>query len=164
MANTKAHTSTSSWTSLLMAVVVGSAAVLVPLLFEPTAVSATAVTPTAYVANQGNDSVTPIDLATGTAGTAISGGGTGDPLGIAITPNGQTAYLANDVANSVTPIDLVNGVAGKAITGGSNESVRHRHYAQRPGGLRHQPIRQLGDPDRPRDGHRRHGYLRRIDR
>jgi RHS repeat-associated protein len=45
----------------------------------------------AYVANYGSNSVTPITLSTGTAGTAITVGS--EPDAIAITPNGATAYV-----------------------------------------------------------------------
>ena len=48
---------------------------------------------TAYVANQGSDTVTPIDTATNTALKAIKVGP--DPRSIAIPPNGKTAYVAN---------------------------------------------------------------------
>ena len=64
-----------------------------------------AITPngqTAYVANDGSNTVTPITISTNTAGSAITVGS--DPWGIAITPNGQTAYVANDNSNTVTPI------------------------------------------------------------
>src|ERR1019366_8813471 len=57
---------------------------------------------TAYVANQGSDTVTPIRTATNTALKAINVGD--DPQSIAITPNGKTAYVANYVSGTVTPI------------------------------------------------------------
>ena len=46
-----------------------------------------------YVVNRGSSTVTPINAATGTAGTAISVGR--DPVAIAITPNHKTAYVGN---------------------------------------------------------------------
>src|ERR1039457_6099350 len=55
-----------------------------------------AVTPigkTAYVTNTLLDTVTPIQVATNTAGKAINVGE--DPQVIAITPNGKTAYVVN---------------------------------------------------------------------
>ena len=61
--------------------------------------------------------MTPIDLATNTAGTPITGGGLDQPQSIAITPNGQTAYVGNNVGSSVTPIDLTTN-GGDTITGG----------------------------------------------
>jgi YVTN family beta-propeller protein len=57
---------------------------------------AIAITPngrTAYVANCDDDTVTPINLATGTPRPAIKVGI--NPDAIAITPNGRTAYVAN---------------------------------------------------------------------
>ena len=58
---------------------------------------AIAITPngaTAYVANSSRNTVTPIDMATNTAGTPISVGT--DPEAVAITPNGTTAYVVNN--------------------------------------------------------------------
>jgi len=79
-----------------------------------------AITPngqTAYVTNANGNSVTPINLATNTAGTAITGG-MSDPYAIAITPNSQSAYVINVSGSSVTPINLATNTAGTAITGG----------------------------------------------
>ena len=73
---------------------------------------------TAYVTNSGSDSVTPIDLATGTAGTPILVGD--NPAGVAITPDGATAYVTNRGSDNVTPIDLATGTAGTPITVGDN--------------------------------------------
>src|ERR1022692_3879330 len=72
---------------------------------------------TAYVANAGSDTVTPI-LATGAAGQPIKVGI--GPRAIAITPNGKTAYVANccfDVTagDTVTPISTATGKAGQPI-------------------------------------------------
>ncbi len=73
---------------------------------------------TAYVTNSGSDSVTPIDLATGTAGTPILVGD--NPAGVAITPDGATAYVTNRGSDNVTPIDLATGTAGTPILVGDN--------------------------------------------
>src|SRR5471030_1108809 len=59
-------------------------------------------TPIAYVANSVDNTVTPIDTATNTAGTPIPVGQ--DPLGIAVTPNGATVYVTNRLSSTVTPI------------------------------------------------------------
>jgi YVTN family beta-propeller protein len=59
---------------------------------------------TAYVTNAGNDTVTPINLATHTPGAPIPVGK--QPFGIAITPNGKFAYVTNFGGGTVTPIDL----------------------------------------------------------
>lgn len=66
----------------------------------------------AYVSNRLSDTVTPIDVATGTAGTPIS---ISTPRGIAITPDGSTAFVANQSSNTVTPLDLETGVPGSPI-------------------------------------------------
>lgn len=68
---------------------------------------------TAYVVNYLDDTVTPIDLATGTPGATIPVGH--GPTAIAITPDASKAYVANGSANSVTPIDLATNTAGPAI-------------------------------------------------
>jgi YVTN family beta-propeller protein len=72
---------------------------------------------TAYVANSGPGSVTPINTATNTAGTAIAVGSA--PVAVAITPDGKTAYVANLNSDSVTPIATATNTAGTAITVGS---------------------------------------------
>jgi YVTN family beta-propeller protein len=79
-----------------------------------------AITPdgkTAYVANYGSGSVTPINTATNTAGAAITVGVR--PTSIAITPDGKTAYVANSWSGTVTPIAVATNTAGTAITVGS---------------------------------------------
>ena len=48
---------------------------------------------TAYVVNSQSNTVTPIQVATNTAGKAIKVGVS--PFAIAITPNGKTAYVDN---------------------------------------------------------------------
>ena len=86
-----------------------------------TPAGASTIQPTAYVTNNDGNSVTPIELATNTAGTAISLGGNA-PSKIAITPDGQTAYTITN-NNSVTPINLATGAAGTTITGGMDFAV-----------------------------------------
>ena len=73
---------------------------------------------TAYIVNNGSDTVTPIR----TAGKAIKVGS--EPDAIAITPNGKTAYVANGgdamrTSDTVTPIRTATGKAGKAINVGT---------------------------------------------
>jgi len=72
---------------------------------------------TAYVASAGTGTVTPIDVATGRAGTPIPVGNGADA--VAITPDGKTAFVANYGANgsghTVTPIDVATGRAGSPI-------------------------------------------------
>ena len=80
-------------------------------------VALAAASHTAYVANFASKSVTPIDTATNTAGTAITVGI--EPAGVAITPDGMTAYVPNFGSNTVTPIDTATNMAGTAITVGA---------------------------------------------
>ena len=81
---------------------------------------------TAYVATGGNfgspnDTITPIDTATNTAGAPVTVGST--PVRIAITPSGATAYVVNQGSNSVTPVTTATGVAGAPIPVGSSPSA-----------------------------------------
>jgi YVTN family beta-propeller protein len=62
--------------------------------------------------------VTPIDVATNTAGTPIPAGK--DPFPIAITPDGSTAYVANFSDGTVTPIDVATNTAGTPIPAGGD--------------------------------------------
>jgi DNA-binding beta-propeller fold protein YncE len=80
-------------------------------------------TGTAYVIDSGGGTVTPIDLATSTAGKPIDV--SGEPVAMAVAPDGKTAYVASGATNSgpeptsaqtVTPIDLTTNTAGKPIT------------------------------------------------
>jgi YVTN family beta-propeller protein len=80
-------------------------------------------TGTAYVINSGGGTVTPIDLATNTAGKPIDV--PGEPVAMAVAPDGKTVYVAGGAANSgpeptsaqtVTPIDLTTNTPGKPIT------------------------------------------------
>ena len=73
---------------------------------------------TAYVANYGSSTVTPISIRTNTVGPAIPVGS--GPFAIAITPDGRTAYVVNDGdPGTVTPISIRTNTAGPAIpTGG----------------------------------------------
>ena len=79
-------------------------------------------TGTAYVITSGAGTVTPIDLASNTAGKPIDV--LGEPVAMAVTPDGRTAYVASGATNSgrgatsdqtVTPIDLTTDTAGKPI-------------------------------------------------
>ena len=69
---------------------------------DPAAVAVTPDGATAYVVNQTDGTVTPIDTATSTAGTPVAVGS--GPAAIAITPDGATAYVANAADDTVTPI------------------------------------------------------------
>jgi YVTN family beta-propeller protein len=74
--------------------------------------------PTAYVANFGDGTVTPIDLLTGMAGAPIKVGANADA--VAVTPDGATAYVANWGDGTVTPIATATGTAGAPIKVGRN--------------------------------------------
>ena len=73
---------------------------------------------TAYVANNGAGTVTPIRTATNTPGPPITVGRF--PRVIAITPDGRTAYVANQDSGAVTPICTATNTPGKPITVGSD--------------------------------------------
>ena len=87
--------------------------------------SGIAITPdgrTAYVSSASDDTVTPITLATGAAGTPIHVGSVA--AGIAITPDGTEALVVDEGDGTVTPIDLQNGHALTPIHVGTNpESI-----------------------------------------
>jgi hyaluronoglucosaminidase len=86
------------------------------------AVAASRMTParprTAYVANYGSGTVTPIRTATGTAGDPITVG-TG-PGAAAITPNGKIAFVTNLGSGTVTPIRTATGTASDPIPVGTS--------------------------------------------
>jgi YVTN family beta-propeller protein len=67
----------------------------------------------AYVTDPFAETVTPIDLVAGTAGTPIPV--PGEALGIAITPDGKTAYVSIRDKEEVVPIDLASGAVGASI-------------------------------------------------
>ena len=75
---------------------------------------------TAYVANGGSDTVTPIATTTNTAGPPITTGP--GPSAVAITPDGKTAYVVNGNSGSptVTPIATATNTAGRPIPVGSD--------------------------------------------
>jgi hypothetical protein len=59
--------------------------------------------PTAWVANYGSATVTPVNLASRKAGKAIPVGT--DPAAVVVTPDGRTVYVANEGSTTVTSID-----------------------------------------------------------
>jgi YVTN family beta-propeller protein len=83
---------------------------------------------TAYVLNE--DSVTPIDLATGVPGKTVNPAPGFIPSAIAFTPDGQTAYVTtifatdstveSDMPGFMTPIRIATGTLGKPIQPGNN--------------------------------------------
>ena len=70
----------------------------IPVGSDPFGIAITPDGKTAYVTNDGSDTVTPIDTATNTPGTPIPVGSI--PDGIAITPDGKTAYVTNAAART----------------------------------------------------------------
>jgi hyaluronoglucosaminidase len=113
-------------TSHLGAVTAGAA--ILALGLAGAAIPATAGVPspacrahamTAYVAS--DHAVTPVHVATNTAGRAISMDTY--PVALAVTPDGKTLYAASDTA--VTPVSTATGTVGKAITlsGGSTQVI-----------------------------------------
>jgi YVTN family beta-propeller protein len=76
---------------------------------------------TAYVANDGASTVTPINTATNTPGTPITVGE--NPSGIAITPDGRTAYVGSYGSPDVTPIDIATNAVEPGITIGDLPEV-----------------------------------------
>ena len=84
---------------------------------SPDAIAITPDGSTAYVTNNGDGTVTPINTSTDTAGTPITVGTW--PDAVAITPDGSTAYVANNGDDTVTPIDTATDTAGTPIAVGS---------------------------------------------
>jgi YVTN family beta-propeller protein len=70
-----------------------------------------------YAADFGAGGITPIDPATGKAGTFIPTAAGAYQL--AFTPDGTTAWVVNTGANSVSPVDVATGTAGTAVTVGN---------------------------------------------
>jgi YVTN family beta-propeller protein len=75
-------------------------------------------TPTAFVVNNGDNTVTPISLASYTAGTPIAAGNGADA--IAVAPGGARAYVVDLGSSSVTPINTENDTAGPQIAVGAD--------------------------------------------
>ena len=74
--------------------------------------------PTAWIANYGSATVTPVNLATRKAGRAVNVGA--DPDAVVVTPNGHTVYVANGGSGTVTPITAATGRAGPPIHVGAD--------------------------------------------
>lgn len=100
-----------------LAMTLGVLGLAAPLYASP-AVAAPAGSWTAYVVNTTNNTVTPFDTSTNTAGTPIAVGNM--PEGIAITPNGSTAYVTNYADGTVTPINTATNTAGPPIAVGTH--------------------------------------------
>ena len=80
-----------------------------------------------YVTNQGDNTVTSVDLTTGAAGTPF-GVGSG-PAAVALTPDGSTLLVANSGDNTVTPVSIGSGSSGLTYTPGTPIPVGPRPEA-----------------------------------
>jgi YVTN family beta-propeller protein len=76
---------------------------------------------TAYVANDGDSTVTPINTATNMPGTPIIV--KGNPVGVAITPDGKTAYIGSYGSVDVTPIDTATNTVEPGIPVGNHPEM-----------------------------------------
>jgi len=76
--------------------------------------SASAAEATAYVANYGSSTLTPIPTATNLPGSPFSAGD--GPAAIAITPDGKTAYVADALGGAVKAINLLAHAVTHTIT------------------------------------------------
>ncbi|MGW0582773.1 beta-N-acetylglucosaminidase domain-containing protein [Streptomyces sp. NPDC002920] len=77
---------------------------------------------TAYAANQGANSVSVIDVASGTVTGTVAVGRV--PAGLALTPDGGTLWVANYTDGTVQPIDTGTLTAGTAVpVGGGPENM-----------------------------------------
>ena len=101
------------------------------IAWYPTAIAITPNGNTAFVADSGDslypgpgavNTVTPVNLVTGRAGSAITVGD--NPDGIAITPDGTTAYVTDSGGNTITPITVATDAPGTPIkTGGGPDAI-----------------------------------------
>ncbi|WP_322724979.1 beta-N-acetylglucosaminidase domain-containing protein [Streptomyces spongiae] len=71
---------------------------------------------TAYAANQGSDTVSVIDVASGEVTKTVTVGDV--PAGLALTSDGKTLWVADYSDDALQPIDLTTGTAGAKVTVG----------------------------------------------
>ncbi|MGW0945672.1 beta-N-acetylglucosaminidase domain-containing protein [Streptomyces sp. NPDC002623] len=72
---------------------------------------------TAYAANQGSNTVSVIDVPSGTVTGTVAVGRV--PAGLALTPDGRTLWVANYTDGTVQPVDTGTLTAGAAVAVGS---------------------------------------------
>jgi hyaluronoglucosaminidase len=72
---------------------------------------------TAYAANQGSNTVSVIDVSSGTVTATVAVGRV--PAGLALTPDGRTLWVANYTDGTVQPVDTTTLTAGSAVPVGS---------------------------------------------
>jgi YVTN family beta-propeller protein len=75
---------------------------------------------TAYVVNEGSNTVTAFNARTGRVVTTIKVGA--GPAAIAITPDGTMAYVVNEVGHTVTPVGIATATPGTPIKVGRRPS------------------------------------------
>ena len=102
------------------------------------AIAGSPVAYTAWVDNNGSNTVTPINTATNATGTSVS---LTSPTAIAITPNGQTALIASWTGGTVTPVTLSTGAKGTPIAVGTNPTA----IAITPDGTKAYVANYIGD-------------------
>ena len=88
-----------------------------PVGLSPAAVAITPDGATAFVANFGSNSVTPVDTATGVAAPAVDTGSDTHPVAVAISPDGRTVWvLAQGITDgALVPVDVATRVAGAPV-------------------------------------------------
>lgn len=93
------------------------------LLFASLAFPQRAHADFAYVANNGDDTISVIDLATNTVAATLPGGV--GPFGVAITPDGNFAFVTNQGSDDVTVIETTNNtiVGGPIPVGNGPERI-----------------------------------------
>jgi YVTN family beta-propeller protein len=89
----------------------------IPVGTNPYGVAFTPDGSTAYVTNEGANTVSVINVATGTVTATIPVGT--NPIGVAVTPNGSTAYVTNVGANTVSVINVATGTVTATIPVGT---------------------------------------------
>ena len=113
---------------------------------------------TAFVVNNVGNTVTPISLATHTAGAPIPVGHgpmTNGADAIALTPDHKTAYVVDTSGSAVTPVNTETDTAGEAIPVGTSP-LAIAITPQRGNRVRRQQRQQHGDPYRHFDEHGRY--------
>ncbi|WP_316785175.1 Ig-like domain repeat protein [Streptomyces sasae] len=89
----------------------------VPVGNFPTGVAINSAGTRAYVANEGDDTVSVIDTATNTVTATINVGSS--PFGVAVTPGGAFVYVTNVASDSVSVIDTATNAVTDTISVGT---------------------------------------------
>lgn len=91
-------------------------------LKNPTAIAVTPDGTTAYLANSGGNTVTPVTLSSDTAAPAITVGPK-PPTDLAVTSDGSTVWVADGTGNVVTPVTVATNTAGTQTNVGFNATA-----------------------------------------